>query len=69
MSKVPQEPTVVIPPIALAQLGIYTLEKFIKNGAKYFKGTIEPDKAEAWTLNTLKMFRAIDLPLAHSKMK
>ena len=39
-----------------AQGSIYTLEKFIKNGAKAFKGTTDPEKAEAWMLNMLKSF-------------
>lgn len=44
----PQEPVVVVsPPLAPSQLGIFTVEKFIKNGTNYFKGTIEPDKTEA----------------------
>ena len=47
----PHEPIAIVPPAAApVQLGIFTLEKFLKNGAKYFKGTTEPDKAEAWTL-------------------
>lgn len=29
--------------------GVYTLEKFIKNGAKIFKGTTNPEQVEAWT--------------------
>lgn len=65
VSKVIQEPAVVIPPIVLAQLGVYTLEKFIKNGVEYFKGTRETDKAKAWTLNTLKTFRAIEVHENH----
>ena len=40
----------------------YTLEKFIKNGAKVFTGTTDPEKAEAWTLNMLKSFRAMEVP-------
>ena len=43
----------------------YTLEKFIKNGAKVFKGTTDPEKAEAWTLNMLKSFRAMEVSEAH----
>ena len=49
----------------LSQYGLFTLEKFIKNGAKAFKGTIEPEKAEAWTLNMLKSFRAMEVPENH----
>ena len=48
-----------------SQGSIYTLEKFIKNGAKVFKGTTDPEKAEAWTLNMLKSFRAMEVPKAH----
>lgn len=40
------------------QLGLFTLEKFIKNDAKAFNGTIEPEKVKACTLNVLKTFRA-----------
>ena len=43
----------------------YTLEKFIKNGAKVFTGIADPEKAEAWTLNMLKSFRAMEVPEAH----
>ena len=62
----PHEPVAIVPPAAApVQLGIFTLEKFLKNGAKYFKGTTEPDKAEAWTLNMLKTFRAMEVPENH----
>lgn len=39
-----------------AQARQFTLEKFIENGAKVFKGTTDPVKAEAWTLNMLNLF-------------
>ena len=42
-----------------------TLEKFMKNVAKVFKGTTDPEKAEAWTLNMLKSFRAMEVPEVH----
>lgn len=41
------------------QGGVYTLEKFIKNETKVFKGTTDLEKAKAWTLNMLKSFRAM----------
>lgn len=47
------------------QFGLFTLEKFIKNGAKALKGTIEPEKGEAWTLNILKTFKAVEVPGIH----
>ena len=47
------------------QYGLFTLEKFIKNGAKAFKGTTELEKEEAWTLNILKTFRAMEVPENH----
>ena len=47
------------------QVGQYTLEKFIKNGAKSFKGSTEPQEAESWTLNMLKSFRAMEVPENH----
>ena len=37
----------------------------MKNGAKIFKGTTDPEKAEAWTLNMLKSFRAMEVPEEH----
>ena len=43
----------------------FSLEKFIKNGAKAFKGMKEPEKAEAWTLNMLKSFWAMEVPGNH----
>lgn len=53
---------VVVPPLAaLAQPWVYTLEKFIKNSVKYFKGSFEPDKAKAWIQNMLKTFRAMEV--------
>ena len=48
-----------------SQGSIYTLEKFIKNGAKAFKGTTDPEKAEAWTLNMLKSFLVMEVPKEH----
>ena len=70
---VPQDPPEVAEiaenPVPLvmpqSQYGLFTLEKFIKNGAKAFKGTTEPEKAEAWTLNILKTFRAMEVPENH----
>lgn len=44
---------------------VYTMEKFTNNGAKYFKGTTKPNKIEAWTLNMLKTFRAMEIPESH----
>lgn len=43
--------------------GIFTLEKFIRNGARASEGTTDPEKAEAWTLNMLKTFRATQTKL------
>lgn len=54
-------PIVTIP----HQSGLFTLEKFIKNGAKALKGTIEPEKAKAWTLNILMTFKAVEVPEIH----
>ena len=53
-----QQPAIPVPPVIVQnyqgnQGNQYTLEKFIKNGAKAFKGTTDPEKAEAWTLNML----------------
>ena len=48
-----------------SQGSMYTLEKFIKNGAKAFKDTTDPEKAEAWMLNMLKSFRAMEVPEEH----
>lgn len=70
---IPEDPPIVakiakIPvPIVTArhQFGLFTLEKFIKNGAKALKGTIEPEKGEAWTLNILKTFKAVEVPGIH----
>ena len=70
---VPQDPpevaeiakNLVLPVMPQPQYGLFTLEKFIKNGAKAFKGTTEPEKAEAWTLNILKTFRAMEVPENH----
>ena len=70
---VPQDPPEVAEiaenPVPLvmpqSQYGLFTLEKFIKNGAKAFKGTTELEKAEAWTLNILKTFRAMVVPKNH----
>lgn len=47
------------------QFGLFTLEKFIKNGANALKGTIEPEIGEAWTLNILKTFKAVEVPGIH----
>ena len=53
-------------PIQLpAIVGQFTLEKFIKNGAKSFKGSTEPQEAESWMLNMLKSFRAMEVPENH----
>lgn len=54
----PQNLVLVIPPpppVASAHARLYTLEKFIKNGAKTFKVTVELDKVEAWTLNMVNI--------------
>lgn len=45
---------VVVPPEARTQPRVFTLEKYVKNGAKYFTGTSELDKAEEWSLCLLK---------------
>lgn len=58
----------VIPSPHLAvpvQTGLYTLKKFIKNSAKIFKGTVELNKAGAYTLIMLKIFRAMQAPKVH----
>lgn len=47
--------------VAPQQQELLTLEQFIKNGMKAFKGTIEPNKPEAWTLNIHKTFRAMEV--------
>lgn len=48
MSAETQEPVVALPPLAApAQPRIFTLEKFIKNGVKYFNSTTEPYKVES----------------------
>lgn len=61
-----QQLVVVLPPPTVpAQPGILSTEKFMKNGAKYFKGTTETNKAEAWTLNVLKTFKVMELPENH----
>ena len=63
---IPAPPVAVEVPVPNNQNGNhYTLEKFIKNGAKVFTGTTDPEKAEAWTLNMLKSFRAMEVPEAH----
>lgn len=41
--------------------GVYTLEKFIKNATKVFKGTTNPEKAKAWTLNMIKFSRSMEV--------
>lgn len=63
----PEDPVVPIPSQLLAVstlAGLYILEKVIQNGAKTFKGTVEPDKEEA-CLNMLKTFRAMQAPRVH----
>ena len=60
---VPIHPFVAqVPPVVVQnyQGNPYTLEKFIKNRAKVCKGTTDPKKAEAWMLNILKSFRAME---------
>ena len=54
-----EPPVAVDVPIQNYHGNHYTFEKFIKNGAKAFKGTTDPEKAEAWTLNMLKSFWAM----------
>ena len=61
----PELPVVVDVPVQNHHGNHCTLEKFIKNGAKAFKGTTDLEKAEAWTLNMLKSFRAMEVPEAH----
>lgn len=39
----PQELVVGLPLATPAQPGIFTLEKFVKNEAKYFRDVTEPD--------------------------
>lgn len=65
---VPQDPLVTeivgspVPLVAAPhQPGLFTLEQFIKNGAKAFKLTKEHEKAKAWTLTILKTFRAMEV--------
>lgn len=53
------------PPAAPALPWVFTLEKFIKNGAKYFKGTAEPHMAKTWVINRLKTLRAMEVPGNH----
>lgn len=74
--RLPQEPAISEDPPVMAEiaenpiptvaapnhLGLFTLEKLIKNGTKAFKGTIEPKKVEAWTLNILKTFSVMEVP-------
>ena len=62
---IPEPPIAVEVPVQNHNGNHYTLEKFIKNGAKVFTGTTDPEKAEAWTLNMLKSFRAMEVPEAH----
>ena len=62
---IPEPPVAVDVPVQNHHGNHYTLEKFIKNGAKVFTGTTDPEKAEAWTLNMLKSFRAMEVPEAH----
>ena len=61
----PEPPIAVEVPVQNHHGSPYTLEKFIKNGAKVFNGTTNPEKAEAWTLNMFKSFRAMEVPEAH----
>ena len=61
----PEPPIAMEVPVQNHHGSPYTLEKFIKNGANVFKGTTDPEKAEAWTLNMLKSFRAMEVPEAH----
>ena len=42
----PEPPIAVEVPVQNHYGNHYTLEKFIKNGAKAFKGTTDPEKAE-----------------------
>ena len=63
--QIPEPPIAVEVPVQNHIGNHYTLEKFIKNGAKVFTGTTDPEKAEAWTLNLLKSFRAMEVPEAH----
>lgn len=45
---------------------VYTLKKLIKNGAKVFKGTMDREKAKAWTLNMLfKSFQSMEVTKEH----
>lgn len=61
----------MVPPVDLApvqnpQGSPYTIEKFIKNGAKVFQDTTDPEKAEVtWTVNMLKSFRAMEVSEVH----
>lgn len=47
------------------QGGVYTLEQFIKKLTKAFKGTTYLEKVEAWTLNMLNSFRAMEVLKEH----
>ena len=60
-----EPPVAVDVPVQTHNGNCYTLEKFTKNGAKVFTGTTDPEKAEAWTLNMLKSFWAMEVPEAH----
>ena len=62
---IPEPPVAVNVPVQNNNGNHYTLEKFIKNGAKVFTGTTDPEKAEAWTLNMLKSFRVMEVLEAH----
>ena len=62
---IPVPPVAVEVPVQNNNGNHYYLEKFIKNGAKVFTGTTDPEKAEAWTLNMLKSFWAMEVPAAH----
>lgn len=62
-----QPPTAAVVPLLVVQNlqgNPYTIEKFIKNGANVFKGTTDPKKAAAQTMNMLKSFRVIEFPEA-----
>lgn len=45
--------------------GQFILQKFIKNGGKYYKGTIDPVKTEKSIKNMDKNFSAMEVPTQH----
>lgn len=45
--------------------GQFILQKFIKNGAKYYKGAIDPVKTEKSIKNMYKNFSAMEVPTQH----